>query len=193
MLILMRSSSALCSSLAVTCLCQAASPWAVGAWCCWRIRSTTSGLAFLFLSATPKLYFETGWIWISPRFSDCWLVLLSSTGYSLQNHPYITFASGWLQTRKLWLHLMLLTIANAGCFDGSFKPVCSWGRSVLPGALLQLLHDETVLELFSVITIVVLVWKCFQTGTLKARECGLERIISCWCSLWKCALCPQQK
>lgn len=185
MLTLMRSSSALCNSLAVTCLCQAVSPRAVGAWCRWRSQSTTSGLAFLLLSATPKLHFEKGWIWISPWFSHCWLVLLSATGRALQNHPYITFMSGWLQTRDLWLHLMLLIIANADCFGGSFKPVCSWGRSVLPGTLLQLLHDETVLELFSVIVIVVLVWKCFQMGSLKARQCGLERISNCWCSLWK--------
>lgn len=28
-------------------------------------------------------------------------------------------------------------------------------------------------------------------GNLKPIECGLERIIDCWCSLWKCASCPQ--
>lgn len=188
----MRSSSALCSSLAVTCLCQGASPRAVGAWRCWS-HSTASTPPFLLLSATPGLHFEKHWMWISPWFSDCWFVLLSATRCALQSHPHIMFMSAWFQTRDLWLHLMLFTISNGDCFGGSFKPVGSWGRNILPGAVLQLLHDETALERLSVIMIVVLVWKCFRMGNLKARECGLERIINCWYSLWKCASCPQQK
>lgn len=84
--------------------------------------------------------------------------------------------SGWFQTRGLWLHLLVLT---ADCFRGSFRPVCNRVRNVLPGALLQLLHIETVLELFSVIMIGVLVWKYFWAGKLKAREYVLERIIIC--------------
>jgi len=71
------------------------------------------------------------------------------------------FLSVWFQTRDLrlvsGLELMLLTISNAECFGGSFRPVCSCRKGVLPGALLQLLHDETVLELFSVIKVVVLI------------------------------------
>lgn len=55
---------------------------------------------------------------------------------------------GWLQTRDLWLRLMLLAIANTDCFGGSFKRICGWGRNVLPGALLQLLRDETAGGLF---------------------------------------------
>lgn len=74
---------------------------------------------------------------------------------------------------------MLLTFAVADCCGGSLKPPCSWGRNVLPGALLQLLHDKTVLELSYVIVVVVLVWKCFGMYNLKARECGLEEIITC--------------
>lgn len=46
-----------------------------------------------------------------------------------------------------------------------------------PGALLRLLHDKTVLDLTYVV-IVVLVWKCFGMHNLKARECGLEEIIT---------------
>lgn len=193
MLLLMGSSSAPCTWLALTCLYSAAGQQAVGAWCCWRIQSTTSDLAFLLLSASPELHFEKGWIWIPPQCSGCWLVLGACSGHTLQNHPYIRFMSGWLQTSDLWLHWMLLTFAVADCCGGSLKPACSWGRSVLPGALLQLLHDKTVLELSYVTVVVVLVWKCFGMYNLKARECGLEEIITCWCSLWKCALWPQQK
>lgn len=98
-----------------------------------------------------------------------------------------------VQTSDLWLHWMLLTIAVAGCSGGSLKPACSWDRSVLPGALPQLLHDKTLLELPYVIVVVVLVWKCFGMHNLKARECGLEEIITCWCSSWRCALWWQQK
>lgn len=83
--------------------------------------------------------------------------------------------------------------AVADCCGGSLKPASSWSRSVLPGAHLQLLHDKTVLELSYVIVVVVLVWKCFGMYNLEARECGLEEIITCWCSLWKCALRAQQK
>lgn len=168
------------------------SPRAPGAQCCWRSQSTASGPSFLFF-ATPELRFEQGWIWISPWFSGCWLILLSATRHALQSHPYLMFVSGWFQTRDLWLHLLVLTISNADCFSGSFKPVCNRVRNVLPGALLQLPHDETVLELFSVIMIGVLVWKYFWAGKLKAREYVLERIISCWCSLSKCGSCLQEK
>lgn len=159
---------------------------------CWRSQSTTSGIAFLLLSATPELQFGKGWVWISPWFSDSWLVLLSASGHVLQNHPSITFMTGWLQTRGLWLHLMLLTIANADCFGGSFRPVCSWGRSVLPGVLLQLACDKTDLKLFSFILDSCVGLKHFRTSNIKARERELERIIKCWCSLWECASCPQQ-
>lgn len=192
MLLLMSSSSAPCTWLAVTCLCPAVGHQAVGAWCCWRIPSTTSGLAFVLLSASPELLFDKGWIWIPPQCSGCWLVLLGAAGHALQSHPYLPFMSAWLQIGDLWLHWMLLTIAVAGCCGGSLKPACSWARSVLPGALPQLLHDKALLELSYVIVVVVLVWKCFGMHSLKARECLLEGIITCWCSSWKCALWPQQ-
>lgn len=165
----MRSSSVLCSSLAVIWPCQAASPGAAGAWCCWWSQSTASGPSFLLFVATPELHFEQGWIWISPWFSGFWLVLLSATGHALQSHPYITFVSGWFQTPETCGYICWF-FSNTDCFGGSFKPVCNRVRNVLPGALLQLLHDETVLELFSVIMIVVLVWKCFQVGKLKGQR-----------------------
>lgn len=191
MLPLMRGSSAPCTWLAVTCLCPAISHQAVGAWCCWRIQSTTFGLAFLLLCITRAPLWErldlnsSSSVQVVDFF---WVQLTCSAEPSL---PPIHVRL--VQTSDLRLHWMLLTIAAADCCGGSLKPACSWGRSVLPGALVQLLHDKTVLEIFNVIVVVVLVWKCFGMHNLKARECGLEEIITCSCSLWKCALWPQQK
>lgn len=93
-----------------------------------------------------------------------------------------------------------VTCDCTGCFWPLLLLIAVVGHSNLPaagvsfpGALLQLLHDKTVLDLNYVIVVVVLVWKCFGMHNLKARECGLEEIITWWCSLSKCALWPQQK
>lgn len=111
MLFLMESSSSPCTWLALICLYPAAGHQAVGAWCCWRIQSTTSDLAFLLLSASPELHFEKGWIWIPLQCSGCWLVL-GAARHALQNHPYVLFMSGWLQTSDLWLQWMIIDISQ---------------------------------------------------------------------------------
>lgn len=124
-MLLSMSNSAPCTWWAVTCLCPGAGHQAVGAWCCWGIQSTTSGLAFVLLSASPELLFERGWIWIPPQCSGCWLVLLGAAVHALQSHPYLLFMSGWFRP---------VTCDYTGCFWPLLLLIAVVGHSNLPAA-----------------------------------------------------------
>lgn len=130
-------------------------------------------LLILHFRSSLQLPFEGWGMWISPPFSDCWLVILNAYGCILQSPPFIF---SWLQVRPVTT-LDILAISNADWFWWVIPTCLQEVLHLISGAFFLLLSDDIAPELFSVIMVIVLVWERFQMGNLKPIECGLERII----------------